>query len=192
MRIVAGTWKGRLIEAPLGRAATRPTTDRIRESMASMIEASFGLDLAGVNILDAYAGTGAIGLELVSRGAAHAVLVDQDKDAIWHIKKTLAALQNPPQIYTMHTKAERMAAQAALIPAEFVPFDLVILDPPYRISATEVEKLITLLEADKLLSPRARLLYEHGNQTRALSLATYSCVKQKSHGICAFELYEQV
>ena len=68
MRIVGGKWRGRRIEAPEGRGVTRPTTDRMRESIASMILSARGLDLSGESVLDAFAGSGAMGLELLSRG----------------------------------------------------------------------------------------------------------------------------
>ena len=72
MRIVGGKWRGRQIEAPDGRDVTRPTTDRTREQIASMILSAAGLDLSGTSVLDAFAGSGAMGLELLSRGAARA------------------------------------------------------------------------------------------------------------------------
>ena len=68
MRIVGGKWKGRSIEAPQGRDVTRPTTDRAREQIASMVLSARGLDLSGDLVLDAFAGSGAMGLELFSRG----------------------------------------------------------------------------------------------------------------------------
>ena len=76
MRIVGGKWRGLSVEAPEGRGTTRPTTDRNRERFASMILSAAGLDLSGVEVLDAFAGSGAMGFELVSRGAARAVSRD--------------------------------------------------------------------------------------------------------------------
>ena len=79
MRIVGGKWRGKPFDAPSGRDVTRPTTDRVREAMASMVLSAYDLDLSGVSVLDAFAGSGAIGLELVSRGAGSATLVDSDR-----------------------------------------------------------------------------------------------------------------
>ena len=94
MRIVGGKWRGRQIEAPEGRGVTRPTTDRMRESMASMILSARGLDLSGESVLDAFAGSGAMGLELLSRGAAHATFVDRDRGAVARLRRSAQA-QSP-------------------------------------------------------------------------------------------------
>ena len=79
MRIVGGKWRGRSIQPPKGYALTRPTAERTREAIASSILAAFGLNLENASVLDAFAGSGAMGLELLSRGAAHATFVDQDR-----------------------------------------------------------------------------------------------------------------
>lgn len=92
MRIVGGMWRGRPLEAPDGRDVTRPTTDRTREQMASMVLSAFDLDLSDVRILDAFAGSGAIGLELLSRGAAHCTFVDADRKAVARIKRNVSSL----------------------------------------------------------------------------------------------------
>ena len=88
MRIVGGKWKGLAVEAPEGRGTTRPTTDRNRERIASMILSAAGLDLTGTRVLDAFAGSGAMGFELVSRGAASATFVDLDRRAVARIRRT--------------------------------------------------------------------------------------------------------
>ena len=92
MRIVGGKWRGRRIEAPEGRGVTRPTTDRMRESIASMILSARGLDLSGESVLDAFAGSGAMGLELLSRGAAHATFVDRDRGAVARLRRSAQTL----------------------------------------------------------------------------------------------------
>ena len=91
MRIVGGKWRGRQIEAPDGRDVTRPTTDRTREQIASMILSAAGLDLSGTSVLDAFAGSGAMGLELLSRGAARATFLDRDRRAVARIKRTASS-----------------------------------------------------------------------------------------------------
>ena len=92
MRIVGGKWRGRQIEAPEGRGTTRPTTDRTREAIASMILSARGLDLTGDSVLDAFAGSGAMGLELLSRGASHATFVDRDRRAAARVRRSAEAL----------------------------------------------------------------------------------------------------
>ena len=92
MRIVGGMWRGRALEAPEGRNVTRPTTDRTRESMASMVLSAFDLDLSEVRMLDAFAGSGAIGYELLSRGARSCTFCDADRKAVARIKRNGQAL----------------------------------------------------------------------------------------------------
>ncbi|MFC2671225.1 RsmD family RNA methyltransferase, partial [Lancefieldella parvula] len=87
MRIVGGKWKGRAIEAPDGKGITRPTTDRTREAIASSILASRGLDISESRVLDAFAGSGAMGFELLSRGALYVTFVDKDRKTCDRIKR---------------------------------------------------------------------------------------------------------
>ena len=91
MRIVGGEWRGRPLEAPEGRG-TRPTTDRMRETIASMVLSAFDLDLDGVSVLDAFAGSGAMGLEFLSRGARRCTFVDSDRKAAGVVRRNVAAL----------------------------------------------------------------------------------------------------
>ena len=81
MRIVAGQWRGRPIESPRGREVSRPTTDRVREAIASMLESALAEGIEGARVLDAFAGSGALGLEMLSRGAGHATFFDADRGA---------------------------------------------------------------------------------------------------------------
>ena len=91
MRIVAGRFGGRRLVAPEG-AKTRPTTDRMRETIASMVLSELGLDLGGKRVLDAFAGSGAVGLELLSRGADHVTFIERDRRARQAILRNVGAL----------------------------------------------------------------------------------------------------
>ena len=121
MRIVAGEWRGRKLVAPQGQQ-TRPTADRTRETLFSMLSSRLG-SFEGLRVADLYAGSGALGLEALSRGAAHATFVETDRAALKAIEANVTAL----------TAAERVSIRAgsaiALPSAE--PFDLVLADPPY-------------------------------------------------------------
>ena len=75
MRIISGQWRGRKIAEPQGRDVTRPTTDRVREAMASMVDSSLPQGIEGARVLDAFAGSGALGIEMLSRGAAFAAFL---------------------------------------------------------------------------------------------------------------------
>jgi 16S rRNA (guanine966-N2)-methyltransferase len=119
MRIIAGQWRGRPLIAPRGQD-TRPTADRVREALFSMLASRLG-SFEGLQVADLFAGSGALGLEALSRGAAHCVFVENDRSAVEAIRSNLAALGAAGEILA------RSAEHAALP----VPANLAFLDPPY-------------------------------------------------------------
>ena len=121
MRIVAGEWGGRRIQAPPGRG-TRPTTDRVREAWMSNVAPY----LPGALVLDLFAGSGALGLEALSRGAEHATFVEADAKAVGALKKTLEALGGAGRASVFKTDALKYAAAL-----DEVAFDIAFADPPY-------------------------------------------------------------
>lgn len=118
MRIIAGRWRGRVIVAPPGDA-TRPTSDRAREALFSMLVSRLGT-LEGLKVADICAGTGALGLEALSRGAAHCTFVERDRTAIEALRRNVATLGAEADIRPI--AAESFAGGA---------YDLVLMDPPY-------------------------------------------------------------
>ena len=133
MRIIAGEWRGRKLIAPAGRE-TRPTADRTRETLFSMLASRLG-GFEGLRVADLYAGSGALGLEALSRGAAHATFVETDRAALKAIEANVAALG------ATHRIAIRVVS-AANLPAN-EPFDLVLADPPYQPgSGTSVAEVV--------------------------------------------------
>lgn len=147
MRIIAGAWRGRAIEAPPG-TATRPTSDRTREALFSMLASRLGT-FEGLRVADLFAGTGALGLEALSRGAARCTFVETDRKAIEALRRNIDKLG----------AGERadVRAQSALhgIPG---PFDLVLMDPPYG-SGFGAQALAALGDA---LAPGAWISLETG------------------------------
>ena len=137
MRIIAGQWRGRPIVAPEGDT-TRPTADRTRETLFSMLASRLGSfeDLA---VADLFAGSGALGLEALSRGAASALFVEQDPAAIRAIRRNIANLRAQSECDV------RAGSVLSLGPAK-LPLDLVLLDPPYHTGAGSValDKLVRL------------------------------------------------
>jgi len=121
MRIIAGEWRGRPLQAPAGQG-TRPTADRTRETLFSMLVSRLG-SFEGLRVADLYAGSGAFGLEALSRGAAHATFVENDPRALAAIRANLSALQ-------AKGRAEINPVSAAKL-APVQPFDLIFADPPY-------------------------------------------------------------
>jgi len=121
VRIVAGEWGGRRIEAPPGRA-TRPTTDRVREAWMSVVAA----EIPGARVLDLFAGSGALGLEALSRGAEHATFVENGAPALRALRANLDALGAGARASVVRTDAVRYAEGLAA-----GAFDLAFADPPY-------------------------------------------------------------
>ncbi len=121
MRIIAGTHRGRRIEAPAGRA-TRPTSDRVRENVFNIVG-----PLVGAEVLDLYAGSGALGLEALSRGAARVVFVEHEGDAVRAIERNLDTLKLSATVL----RRDAIAALSGEASAGR-KYDLVLVDPPYE------------------------------------------------------------
>ncbi|GAA4722140.1 16S rRNA (guanine(966)-N(2))-methyltransferase RsmD [Sphingomonas lutea] len=119
MRIIAGRWRGRTIEASSG-LATRPTADRTRETLFSMLTSRLG-SFEHLRVADLFAGSGALGLEAMSRGAAHVTFVESDAAALAILKRNAAKLDAEVQI---------LGGSALSLPKS-EPFDLILADPPY-------------------------------------------------------------
>ena len=186
MRIVGGTWRGHPLEAPDGRGTTRPTTDRVRESIASMLLSASGLDLSGASALDAFAGSGALGIELLSRGAAHVTFCDRDRGAVARVRRNLASVGASPSVYAiLQGDVGRLCSHSAPPGA---PFDVVVLDPPYATSVDAVSALVRGMAADGLLSVKALVAYERSSSAPALSCDGFGVVKQKRYGSTAVDL----
>ena len=122
MRIIAGQWRGRKVQAPAGDT-TRPTADRVRETLFSMLLSRLG-SFEGLAVADLFAGSGALGLEALSRGAATCLFAEQDPAAIRALRANIAALRAQDQCDV------RAGSVLALGPLK-APLDLVLLDPPY-------------------------------------------------------------
>ena len=119
MRIIAGKWRGRTLEAPAGRD-TRPTADRVRESLFSMLASRLG-SFEDLRVADLFAGSGALGFEALSRGAAHAVFVESDAKAAAAIRRNADKLGASVQV---------LSGSALSLPRSDA-FDLIFADPPY-------------------------------------------------------------
>ncbi len=162
MRIIAGRFRG-LTLANVGkgdaRAHLRPTTDRVRESLFSMLTGGrFGAPIDGAHVLDLFAGTGALGLEALSRGAAHLTLVDDGRKALSLIKENIAKCRCTDQTTVIKRDATRLPplAQGAS------PHDLIFLDPPYGKGLGE--KALTSALAGGWLAPGALIVWEENRE----------------------------
>ena len=147
MRVIAGALRGRVLVAPPGRA-TRPTSDRVREALVSILG-----DVSGLRVLDLFAGSGALAIEALSRGASEATMIDSAQTAITTIRANLASLGLDAQVHRQHALSFLRRAQAA-----DWQYDLVFLDPPYRSVSSFTSRLSSALLP--ILSPDARAVSE--------------------------------
>lgn len=155
MRVIAGSYKGRPLAAPKG-SLTRPTTDRVKESLMSSLISAFG-PLDGAYVLDAFAGSGALGIECLSRGAATAHFFERDRAALAALRSNVASLGLTAE------RARVFAADVMKNPplAGGVGYDVVFLDPPYAFSVEDVCSLATTLQKRGRLAQGAVVSYEH-------------------------------
>ncbi|MFF6871094.1 16S rRNA (guanine(966)-N(2))-methyltransferase RsmD [Streptomyces sp. NPDC012450] len=156
-RVIAGTAGGRRLAVPPGNG-TRPTSDRAREGLFSTWEALLGT-LDGTRVADLYAGSGAVGLEALSRGAVHALLVEADPRAAKTIRDNVRAIGLPgAELRT--GKAEQIVTGPA--PAD--PYDLVFLDPPYAVEDAGLREILLTLRAECWLSEDALVTVERSTR----------------------------
>jgi 16S rRNA (guanine966-N2)-methyltransferase len=158
-RIVGGTAGGRRIAVPAGQG-TRPTSDRTREALFSALESL--VDLDGAHVLDLYAGSGAVGLEAASRGAAHAFLVESDRGALTVLRRNVAELVLPG-VVAASGAVERVAA--AVPPAAAAPpYDVVFADPPYALDTGTLRTVFADLAANGWLADDAVVVVERSSR----------------------------
>ncbi len=157
MRIITGRARGTRLKTPQGMEVTRPTSDRVKESLFSIL----GGLVAGRRVLDVFAGTGSLGLEALSRGAAEAVFVDRTTAPL--LEENIRRCHFEPVAETI--AGEAFAALARLERAGR-PFDLVFCDPPYHKGL--FERALSFFDGGQLLAERGILVVEHGGDEDAL------------------------
>jgi 16S rRNA (guanine966-N2)-methyltransferase len=160
MRISGGVHRSRQLVSPRG-SSTRPTSDRVREALFSILD-SRGV-IAGARIIDFYAGTGALGLEALSRGAAHVTFVENDRRALEALARNIDALRERPRTRVVPQASARAATTLAGDDAT-----LVFCDPPYADVTREdgVAKLFAALVAQRVLRDGALVVLEHASRDK--------------------------
>jgi 16S rRNA (guanine966-N2)-methyltransferase len=173
-RIVGGSASGRRLAVP-GRRDVRPTSGRAREALFDTLATL--LDLAGARVLDLYAGTGAVGLEAVSRGAAHALLVEADPRVAAAARANAAALGLADRVRVARDRVERVLGTA---PAE--SYHLAFADPPYVLPDADVEQMLAAL-APGWLAPGAVVVVERSSRGPGPAWpATLEPIRQRRYG----------
>ncbi|MEV2219555.1 16S rRNA (guanine(966)-N(2))-methyltransferase RsmD [Nocardia vinacea] len=180
-RIVAGTAGGRRLRVP--PAGTRPTSDRVREALFSALDAR--IDFDGLRVLDLYAGSGALGLEALSRGATHALLIESDRKAAAIVRGNIADLGLPGAELRIGSVATVLAGGGA------GKYDVVFSDPPYDVdTATVTADLRALAEHDWLASD-ALVVVERSIRSPEIAWpAGYIPAKARKYGETRIELAE--
>lgn len=171
MRVIAGRWGGRRLQAPRGRTITRPTSDKVKEAIFAMLGT-----VEGEEVLDLFAGTGALGIEALSRGAKRAVFVERDRSALAALKANLQALGLEESEAEVRRGEMDGALRSARKHAE--TYDLVLIDPPYRQAGDLGGELSSALES--LLAPQARVVVE--SDRRAPLELPWEIVKERRYG----------
>jgi 16S rRNA (guanine966-N2)-methyltransferase len=170
MRIVGGDLRGRTVRAVPGRS-TRPTADRVRQSLFDAL----GQRCDGLRVLDLYAGTGALAFEALSRGAAHATLVEQDAKAVEVMCRNAVELGLAGRCTVVRQDVARALAE---VPG---PFDLVFSDPPYALRAAQAT--LDLLAARGLVAQRGRAVLERDRrEPQPQAPAGFEIVDERRYG----------
>lgn len=157
-RVIAGRAGGRRLAVPPGNG-TRPTSDRAREGLFSTWQSLLGGPLDGERVLDLYAGSGAVGLEALSRGAGHILLVEADARAVRTVRDNVGAL-GLPGAEVRAGKAEQIIHTAA--PQQ--PYDIVFLDPPYAVTDDDLREILLTLRSRGWLATGALVTVERSTR----------------------------
>lgn len=180
MRVIAGTARGRTLAGPPPGSATRPTTDKVREALFNILG-----DVSDLRVLDLFAGTGALGIEALSRGAAHVTFVESERRLCDVIHRNLATVS----LGKRATVVPRDVRRAAL--SEAGPFELVFADPPYQLGHELA--VLEILAVDGTLSPEALVVIEHSSRDRIelteVLAAHYSVEQTRVYGDTALTWY---
>ena len=179
MRIIAGSAKGRVLAQPAG--VTRPTSDRTREGIFSSLESEIGT-CEGITFWDLFAGTGAVGLEALSRGALEVVAIEKDVKAANVCRQNYELIKNS---VTGKFNLFRMGVEAFLDSeaATQKKCDVVYVDPPYEVSNQVIERILSALTSHTLLAPGAVVIVERSTRVVAFTWpAGFSPLKDRTYG----------
>ena len=183
MRIIAGRFGGRTLVAPAG-AGTRPTADRVREALFSVLA-----DVEGDSVLDLYAGTGALGIEALSRGAARATFVENARPALQALRRNIDALELRTVTTVLPIPVERVLRTSPWLE----PFDLIFLDPPYALlrAGRFADALARAVERGLVsaLRPGGRVVLEHTSDEVAPPVSGITLEETRVYGDTALSFY---
>ncbi len=177
MRIIAGQWRGRALALPL-QDVTRPTTDRVREALFSMLHSRIG-DFSGKRMLDAFAGSGAFGLEALSRGAAHVVFAESNKKTRTVLQQNIEQFKCNDSILIYHDAFD--------LPATKIPSDVIFLDPPYKKGFES--QIVPMLMNWGYIGAETLIIVESDASSVPISLSVLCCESVRTYGSCAISFW---
>ena len=180
MRIIGGTYRSRPLSAPKGMD-TRPTLDQVREALFNILQGR----VEGTDMLDLYGGSGAVGLEAVSRGAQSAVICDQSRDAVNVIRKNVASLGCGDRVTVLQNRDQQALT---LLEQTGRSFDLVFLDPPYQMDITDI---IVRIAAGPLLRAGGTLILEHAARREAGEIPVLRLLSTRKYRDTCLTFYEK-
>lgn len=181
MRVVSGTLKGRSLKAVPGNT-TRPTTDKVKESIFNMIGPYYDGGIA----LDLFGGSGGLGIEAISRGMEKVIFVDRDKYAITTIHQNIESCKiEKDQVEIYRNDAER--ALKAIVKREII-FDLILLDPPYK--DQKLIDLLSFIDDKNILSSDGLIMTEHSNDVELpTEIGRLELTRQETYGLTVISIY---
>ena len=172
MRVIAGRWRGtRLIFRE--KKGVRPSTDRVKETLFNILSPW----IPGARVLDLFAGTGAWGIEALSRGCSEVVFVEKSRRVAENLRENLERIGNPPAAQLVVADAFRFLEQAA---SEKMQFDLILADPPYRLQLGS--RLLSVLSGKAVLSQEGIFVLKHGSRETITVPDQLECFREKTFG----------
>lgn len=182
MRVISGERRGIALKAVPGRN-TRPTTDKVKESMFNMLGQYFNGGLC----LDLFAGSGGLGIEALSRGMGKVIFIDRDGQALSTIRENLRLTRYEEQSEVFRNDYKQ--AMRALKKRD-LQFDLVFLDPPYKDGI--IEQIVSYLDTNAMMKPDGMIVTEHHKNTPLQSeIGSFHQIKYENYGICSVQIYKK-
>lgn len=181
MRVISGVCKGRPLKAVQGMT-TRPTTDKVKESLFNIIGPFFD----GGNVLDLFSGSGSLGLEALSRGMEKGVFVEKDPKALQVIKANIQACRMEEESEVLRSDALR---SIKMLGGRGVRFDLIMMDPPYKI-ANSIPSILSEIEENQLLAEDGLIICEHGKELELPEqIGPFVKYRYEKYGITAISFF---
>lgn len=178
MRIIGGTYKGKKLIAPT-TDQIRPTSDRMRESLFNILEHGTGPGIKGSKILDLFAGSGALGIEALSRGAEHVTFVDNDRGSLKLCRQNLALINDPENSSIISMDAQKFING---------DFDIILLDPPYR--KDMIAPILQSIYDNGMINPNGVIIIEYAGDEKIDFTAYFREIKNRKIGDARFSILE--